>query len=157
MPARPRLRRRVFLGGAALAAATAGLAGVTLLSRHTPEGPEPVAWDREACVHCRMLIGDPSFAAQIIETEGPAKNFDDPGCLFEYLDQKKPAVHRIWFHHSSEDRWIAKEDVGFTRSPRSSPMGFDLGAVELSVGGALDFEATTRIALRREASQEASR
>src|SRR5262245_38955530 len=71
-----------------------------------PAGPQPIAWDREPCGHCHMLIGDKRFAAQIITADGQVVSFDDPGCLTRYVDERKPRVHQTWFHHVREDRWL---------------------------------------------------
>ncbi|NMO14834.1 hypothetical protein HPC49_00720 [Pyxidicoccus fallax] len=100
-----------------------------------PEGPVPVAWDREACAHCRMHVGEPAFAAQLQLADGRVLNFDDPGCLLRYEAEKRPAVHAAWFHHVREDRWIPGAQVAFVPvSP--TPMGYGVGAVEAGAPGA---------------------
>ena len=99
------------------------------------EGPQPIAWDLEACAHCRMLIGDPSFAAQLTTTEGVVSSFDDPGCLLS-AEASLPDVRERWFHHLREGRWIRGDRVGFVKVPRT-PMGFGLGAVDAEEPGAL--------------------
>jgi copper chaperone NosL len=113
-----------------------------------PEGPQPIAWDREPCAHCRMLIGDPAFAAQLTTTDGVVSSFDDPGCLLS-AEASQPAVRERWFHHLREDRWIPGDRVGFVRVPRT-PMGFGLGAVDAGEPGALSLaEAREAVAAAR--------
>ena len=63
-----------------------------------PGSVQPIAWNRESCAHCRMLIGDPAYAAQIITEDGDVLSFDDPGCAARYLRERRPRVHRAWFH-----------------------------------------------------------
>jgi copper chaperone NosL len=99
------------------------------------DAPQPIAWDREPCAHCRMLIGDPAFAAQLVTADGVVASFDDPGCLLS-AEPDLAAARAVWFHHLREDRWIPADRVGFVRVPRT-PMGFGLGAVDASEPGAL--------------------
>lgn len=98
-----------------------------------PDRPVPVVWDRESCAHCRMAIGDPSYAAQLVTTDGTVANFDDVGCLLRYLDEHHPQVHRLWFHHPQADRWLGADEVGFVQGA-ITPMGWGLTAAERSPG-----------------------
>jgi copper chaperone NosL len=119
-----------------------GLARVVLLAVLLAacgrEGPVPIAFDREPCAHCRMLISDPAFAAQLESAEGETLSFDDPGCLLAELDAH-PNPRAVWFHHVREDRWLADGEVGFVRVPHT-PMGYGLGAVAADEPGALSLE-----------------
>lgn len=122
------------LRGAAVAALVlgAGAAGLWLLlgtGRELPDGPVPIAWDREVCAECHMHIGDPRFAAQVQTRTGDVHSFDDPGCLYRQIEREGVAdVHAIWFRHVDEDRWIGSDEVAFlSREP--TPMGYGLGAV----------------------------
>jgi copper chaperone NosL len=99
-------------------------------AQRLPDGPEPIAWDHQACDHCRMLIGEPGFAAQLQTKAGRVFSFDDPGCLFLHLAEQPVEVHALWFHHGVEDRWLAGDATGFVRVAQS-PMGFGLRAVAL--------------------------
>jgi hypothetical protein len=103
---------------------------------------QPIAWHRQPCAHCQMLIDDPAYAAQLITEEGDVFAFDDPGCALRYLDEHHPSLHRLWFHHSISDRWLAVEEVAFT-TDASTPMGFGLAAVDRGASGSLDLEAAT--------------
>jgi copper chaperone NosL len=108
------------------------------------EGPEPIAYDRAACVHCRMLISDPAFAAQLQTTDGEVLDFDDPGCLLRYRAEHEPRVRAAWFHHLREDRWLPATGVGFERID-PTPMGWGLGAVDAGAAGALSLAAAEAI------------
>ena len=50
--------------------ALALLAGAVLAACGPATGPQPIAFDREACAHCRMLISEPSFSAQLQAEDG---------------------------------------------------------------------------------------
>lgn len=135
-------RRRWLV--AALVLSALGLviaAGALLLAPGAPpSGPVPIVWDREACTHCRMHIGVPGFAAQIQTRDGQVLDFDDPGCLFDYVERNHPAIARMYFHHHSADRWLDERHVHFVhRGP--SPMGYGLAAADANEPGSIDFEA----------------
>jgi copper chaperone NosL len=127
----------------ALGLAVLVLVAVVVRAQRLPEGPQPVAWDAEACTHCHMLIGEPGFAAQLQTDDGRVLDFDDPGCLLRYLADDKPHVHALWFHHGHEDRWIPGAEVAFRRVA-TSPMGWGLAAVDRREPHDLDRAAAER-------------
>jgi hypothetical protein len=108
-------------------------------------GPRPIVYDREPCAHCRMLISDPHFAAQLEAADGTVTSFDDPGCLLAFLGSRRPDVRALWFHHVREDRWLPGEQVAFEPAEHT-PMGYGLAAVEAGTTGALSLaEARRRV------------
>jgi len=115
-------------------------------SRTPPEGPVPVAWDRQPCAHCGMHLGEPGFAVQLHAADGDVFFFDDPGCYFSYLAEHPTAVHAVWFHDLRQDRWLPQSAVGFLAVP-TSPMGWGLGAVSADVEGALSVDAARALVL----------
>lgn len=125
----------------------AGLAGLLALliarGRPVPDGPVDIVWNQQSCAHCRMSVGDPAHAAQIISTTGDVLVFDDPGCLLHYLDGQTPAVHRIWFHNSVGNGWLTDQEVGFVTGA-TTPMGYGLAAIPATTPGALDLGAARR-------------
>jgi copper chaperone NosL len=151
---RRRIALRAVLAAAALLAA--GLfARAVLDARRPPEGPAPIAWDREVCAHCGMLISDPAFAAQLHTRDGQVMSFDDPGCLLSYEQMHAPDIHARWFHHHDGERWIAGARVAFRTVPRS-PMGYGLAATDAGAAGALSLEqARERVLERARAASEA--
>ena len=129
-------RRRGVVG---IAAALVLALGVAAGCAPDAGGPGPVAWDRVSCAECRMLVGDPRFAAQLRTAEGERRYFDDPGCLLLHLAGAAPAIDGAWVHHAHEDRWLALDETGFV-ALAPSPMGYGLGAVERGRTGAIDRE-----------------
>lgn len=112
----------------ALAAVVAVMAFMRFNEASLPEGAVPVVWDSEVCGHCKMHVGDPRFAAQLQTSEGDVLNFDDPGCLFDYLDSHAVAVHALYFRNHLEDGWLSESEVGFLPADES-PMGYGIRAV----------------------------
>jgi hypothetical protein len=119
-------------------AALAGLVGIVVhvvsASGDLPSAPVPIAWDREVCGHCRMHVGEPRHAVQLVTRDDVVTNFDDVGCALRFLAERQPAVHRLWFHGDGET-WIAADRVGFVTAA-VTPMGSGLVAVEASTPGA---------------------
>ena len=148
MPRERRVRWSRLIGLALVIALVALIVSVVGGGRALPDTPQPVAWNHQPCAHCRMLVGEPAHAAQLVTTGGDVLFFDDPGCLLRYLDERAPGVHRAWFHDHAAERWIDSREVGFVPAP-STPMGFGLAATERSTPGAIDLaEARRRIAAR---------
>ena len=118
----------------AVPAALAGAVGLLVWLTEPGAGPAPVAWDREACGHCRMHVGDRHFAAQLVPAAGEPVNFDDPGCLFLYLDERASEPATLYFRHLTEDRWLARGEVGFLVGVERTPMGFGVAATAAGPG-----------------------
>jgi hypothetical protein len=137
----PERVKKLLLVGASLLVLTGAVAAIvwSLTPAPPPSGPVPIVWDKTACAQCRMHIGEPPFAAQLQTSDGRVLDFDDPGCLFELIAAQQPGIAQIYFHHSEQERWLSREEVGFVlRTP--TPMGYGLAAVERTRPGALDFE-----------------
>ena len=137
---------------AVAAAAFGALVWGVLEAQSPPDGPQPIAWDRVACARCRMLVGDPAFSAQLQIRDGRTLDFDDPGCLLLYVDEERPDVHAIWFHHHGEERWIPRREAGFVRVS-DSPMGYGLAAVDGSAAEVLSYEEALEHAEKRDAAR----
>ena len=135
-------------GLAALARRSLALVALGLVACGPAEGPQPIVYDREPCAHCRMLISEPRFAAQLQTQAGEVQSFDDPGCLLAALETRAPSVRALWFHHVREDRWLDAAHVAFEET-QQTPMGYGLGAVAAGTPHALTLdEARARVAAR---------
>ena len=119
-----------------------------LASQKPGDGPAAIVWDKAACAACGMHVGEPPFAAQLTTKDGKLHVFDDPGCLFLWLDEQRPDVHSMYFRHHAEDRWIRAEQVAFVPADKT-PMGFGIAAVDGTVRGAIDFDEARRKCLDR--------
>lgn len=112
------------------------------------EGAVPVVWDGEVCGHCKMHVGDPRFAAQLQTAQGDVLNFDDPGCLLDYLASHEVSVHALYFRNHGADGWLSEAEAGFI-SVEDSPMGYGLAAVPKDTPGAQSIDwAEARVEAR---------
>jgi len=137
----------VLLGTVILVAGGA-VAYSVLASGKLSDGPVDLVWDKAACAACGMHVGEPPFAAQLTTKDGHTHAFDDPGCLFLYVDEQHPDVHSIFFHHHREQRWIAAGRVAFAPVD-VTPMGFGIAAVDAGTTGAIDYDEARRKCLAR--------
>lgn len=46
--------------------------------------PEPIAFGKDACHHCKMLIMDPKFGAELVTEKGRVYKFDDVNCMLQF-------------------------------------------------------------------------
>jgi len=132
---------------AVVLALVAGIAAVVRGGTTVPDSVQPIAWNHQPCAHCQMLIGDPRHAAQLVTDEGDILSFDDPGCALRYLDAHHVAVHRLWFHHAVEDRWLPADHVVFRRGA-VTPMGSGLEARDAGEPDTIDLATATQAALQ---------
>jgi copper chaperone NosL len=95
--------------------------------------PQPVHVGAEECAHCRMLISERRWAAQLLTTRGRAINFDSIECLAAWVrtaGTDAADVHSLWVTDALEgDGWVNVDDAAFLRSPSlRTPMGGGLAA-----------------------------
>lgn len=146
----PARHRGGFLAATILAVALAlgALAITALAPSDAADGPAELAWDRVACAHCQMHVGEPAFAAQARDPDGRVLAFDDPGCLFAYEDAHATTLSGRYFHAVEGDGWISAADVAFVpREP--TPMAYGFGAAPAGTSGGLDLAATRRALVAR--------
>jgi len=143
------MERREFLAaGMLLTPLAAALAGCGK-DGDWPEGMQPIKWDRDTCVVCNMVISDRRFAA---EMRGGPKNivfkFDDPGCIALWLADKaatypwmRDSATKLWIadvtSRGAEVTWLAAAKAHYIT--KTSPMGFNFGAVAHPQAGSVDF------------------
>ena len=130
--------------GVAVLTGLAAFVGINVLaSSGPPDGPVEVAWDRDVCAFCGMHVGEPAFVVQAHLRNGKVLFYDDPGCAMRHVAGGGLDVHRMWFHHVREDRWIPGDRVAFMETP-TSPMGYRLGAVDSGTPDAISYQEALR-------------
>ena len=114
-----------------------------------PEGMQEIKWDRDTCVRCTMAISDRRFAG---EMRGGPKNtvfkFDDVGCAVLWVRDKlkdfpwmADPETRFWVadlrSRGGEVKWLDARRAQYLT--KTSPMGYNFGAVALPEPGTMDF------------------
>ena len=109
-------------------------------------GPVDVRFDRDTCAHCRMVLSDPRFVAEV-RYFPPGKSsrvekFDDIGCAVSWLKQQDfandPKV-QIWVADYRNKKWIDARTATYVPM-KSTPMEYGLGAQSDSAANGIDFE-----------------
>jgi copper chaperone NosL len=48
--------------------------------------PEPLQYGKDACHHCKMVLMDDKFGAEIVSAKGKIFKFDDVSCLMSFIN-----------------------------------------------------------------------
>lgn len=122
------------------------------------QGPVPIAWGRDACEHCQMVISAQEFAAEA-RVDGRPRKFDDPGCMLLWVDAQERegrTVSELWVMDRERGTWLDARTAAW-RDGEHTPMGYGFAAVAAPRPDTLDFDGV-RAALRaREAERERAR
>lgn len=120
---------------------------VALLLSCAPSGPPPPApldTANEACRHCRMMVSDARFAAQLVAPGEEPLFFDDVGCLRDFL-RENPGKDTGFTAYVADHRtraWVLKDHAVYTRvGSLSTPMSSHLIAHADAASRAADPDA----------------
>lgn len=97
-----------------------------------PPAPTPLDPRNDLCASCRMPVSDRRLAAQIVESGGEPRFFDDIGCLQSHLAGRAPSRRAaIYVADHRTGAWVSAEKAVYTRCPSLwTPMGSHLVAHE---------------------------
>jgi copper chaperone NosL len=124
--------RRRFLRAAigATAAAVVGPAVWALVARQDDEDGAPsIAYGRDRCEQCGMIISDARFAAAV--RHGSAvRRFDDIGCLIRHSGEALASGSARGLVHDAEaERWLDAPRAWYVRTPAiRTPMNYGIAA-----------------------------
>ena len=48
--------------------------------------PRPIAYGEDLCHHCKMMLMDPKYGAEVVTEKGKIFIFDDANCLISFLE-----------------------------------------------------------------------
>jgi copper chaperone NosL len=136
----------------------AAVASVVLLWP-TPEGPEPIAYGRDVCAHCRMHLGRPGFAGELRGADGTLQKFDDVGCLLHALLAAHRETPEAWVEDHGDGGLIPLLTAHLVRAEAvDTPMGYGIVAfreeaaartfADANHGGVVPLEALLREPVR---------
>lgn len=105
-----------------------------ILSAACSQEPAEIHYGSDECVHCKMMITDDRFAAQLVTEIGKALKFDAIECLARYAGEHKSELEsaKLWVSNfNSPGSWIDAEQAYIIKSEViNSPMGESLLALE---------------------------
>ncbi len=95
--------------------------------------PQEIHYNSDECAHCRMMITDNKFAAQLVTDKGKAFKFDAIECLTAYSKANKEVADgaKYWVSdYNNPGSWLNTEEAVFIKSDViNSPMGASLLAL----------------------------
>jgi copper chaperone NosL len=98
---------------------------LTLACASGPPQPAALSLGNDACSHCRMVVSDAHFAAQLVAPGEEPRFFDDIGCLAGYLKTNPASPSAVTYvadHHTGE--WVNAKFAIYTRvDSLETPMG----------------------------------
>ena len=104
------------------------------------DAPAEIAFDRDTCAACTMVISQRAYATEVKPPEGPPKKFDDLGCALGWLERQPFATDpktRIWVTGPG-GAWADARTARFV-SGQTTPMGYGVAPGEGA--SSVDFEA----------------
>jgi len=95
--------------------------------------PEPIDFGKDACDHCKMVIMDPKFGAEIITEKGRIYKFDDVNCKRNYINenavQEENLKYNMVIDFSEPQTLINADRAYYVKSEEiKSPMGSQIAA-----------------------------
>ena len=96
-----------------------GLIAITLITACAAGPPQPAVLDTRntECAHCRMIVSDVHYAAQIVAPGEEPRFFDDVGCLRDFLQGgaavPSNAIAFVADHRTGE--WVKAADAVYTK------------------------------------------
>ncbi|MFN3528869.1 MAG: hypothetical protein ACK417_02980 [Bacteroidia bacterium] len=102
--------------------------GVVLLWSCDPQ-PRPIEFGKDACNHCKMIISDPRYGAELVTKKGKIFVFDDLNCYWSFRQQQgfteEEIAHSVVFVFNEPQTYVEAGQACFLyaegiRSPMAS-------------------------------------
>lgn len=95
--------------------------------------PRPIAFGKDACSHCRMIISDPKFGYQLVTTKGKVYVFDDLNCFWNFRIEQgfkdKQIAHSVVYLYDQPQNYVAVTEAYFVKADAiRSPMASGFAA-----------------------------
>jgi len=86
-------------------------------------GPEPIAYGKDVCAHCRMPVGRPGFGGELRDGHGTLTKYDDVGCLVHAMIAKRGEIPEAWVEDHATGRLVPLLGATLVRGrPGTTPM-----------------------------------
>lgn len=125
-----------------------GLAAALIVACSKSDTPADPVWGKEPCAHCKMLVSDKRYAAQVVH-DGERFYFDDVGCMVLWLDEHDGASKRAWVRDDAKGAWVDARTSTYADG-KKTPMDFGF---EVASGGAVTFTAMADAVRKKKAQR----
>ncbi|MER3436159.1 MAG: hypothetical protein C4346_00145 [Chloroflexota bacterium] len=117
-------RRLFVLGGVPFLLTACG-------EKSSANEPPKIAYGKDLCARCRMIISEERFAGGLVESDGDALLFDDPGELVTQVQEEGLNGRRVWVHDYMTKEWIDGTQASFVvDDDLMTPMGTGVVALK---------------------------
>jgi copper chaperone NosL len=87
-------------------------------------GPEPIAYGRDACAECRMILSRPGFAGEVRTADGTLRKYDDVGCLLQAMLRQRGEMPEAWVEDHTDGGLVPLLTATLVRLRKAdTPMG----------------------------------
>lgn len=95
----------------------------------TADEPPEIAYGRDICDQCGMIIDEPRFAAAYVTPAGEVRRFESIGDMLAYYQKAQEEVFVFWVHDYHTETWLKADGAFFVQSDNIiTPMGVGLVA-----------------------------
>lgn len=99
------------------------------------EGPPDIAYGRDLCDQCGMIIDDPRFASAYEATDNTVHRFDDIGGMLTFAHLMGDlGTMTAWVHDFETEMWIDAGSALYARGGISTPMEYGVVAFSSQAG-----------------------
>ncbi|MEW6271823.1 MAG: nitrous oxide reductase accessory protein NosL [Thermodesulfobacteriota bacterium] len=115
---------------AVLGAALAAIVSVVLFLWPAPaSGPQQIAYGRDTCARCRMILSRPGFAGEVRDADGALAKYDDVGCMLDAMRVHRGPMPEAWVEDHAGGGFVPLLTATLVRAPAvDTPMGHGLVA-----------------------------
>jgi copper chaperone NosL len=97
--------------------------------------PEPIRYGEDNCAHCKMMITDEKYGAELVTDKGKIYKYDSIECLLEQLHNqtfKEDQIGSMWvIDFSNPQTLIDAKTAYYTKNDNfRSPMGLNVQAFQ---------------------------
>ncbi len=97
--------------------------------------PEPIEYGSDGCAHCKMIISDKKYGAELVTSKGKIYKFDSAECLADFLSEEKllkENIHSILVtNFQPPNEFLNAEKAYYLKNEKfHSPMGMNILAVK---------------------------
>jgi len=86
--------------------------------------PPEIAYGRDVCDACGMIIDEARFAASYVTTTGEVRKFESIEDMLTYHQEHQEKVHLFWVHDYESEEWVRADKAYFVQSDMlQTPMG----------------------------------
>lgn len=93
-------------------------------ARSVPTGPPEVAFGKQECARCGMIISEERHAAGFVDEDGRSVAFDDLGELLALIEERPELRAKAWARDLEGAGWLKLPQAHLERVPGlGTPMG----------------------------------